>query len=548
MFSNLSLFLRLAIACGLPLLADAATVKLDNATVIGLTNNSVTTFYGLRYAQPPLGDLRLRLPKSVPSYTGTINATLPGVECIQMSPPLRSDLPLSLLTEAVAYTASISTPGVAAVESEDCLTINVQVPEGTKSGAKLPVIAIIYGGGFVTGSANSMSADVVIRRSVELKQPVVVVAMNYRLAVFSQIGGKEVKAAGVGNLALQDQREALRWTQKYIAAFGGDPSRVTLWGVSAGAISIASHLLANGGNTEGLFSGAVMNAGSPVPTGDITNLQPYYDQLVEKAGCASANDTLDCLRHIPAATLLAAGKTLPNLFDYAGLATIWAPYGDGVFLKESPQRLVLSGSVAKIPFITGDALDEGTVFALSAFNITTEDEFHDYVNQYFYPSAPRDKLSPLFKAYPNDPAQGSPFNTGDAYQLADDPMYKRMAAFQGDFVWEAPRRFFLDNRASKQSIWSYFSERSRVADLGFPHGTDMAQALSDANELADYIIQFAATGNPNGASNRTISWPKYDAKSRKMLIIDDDGLEIGADTARLSATGVLTGLSLAYPL
>lgn len=139
-------------------------------------------------------------------------------------------------------------------------------------------------------------------------------------------------------------------------------------------------MVTNGGNTEGLFRGAVMSSGSPIPTGHIEEQQPYYDTVVEHAGCAMATDTLECLRQVPAETLLNAAAALPNLFEYPvsrlfrrwslahdekesgadeilvqGLASIWAPRADGVFLKAPPHHLVLSSSVAKVPFITGDS-------------------------------------------------------------------------------------------------------------------------------------------------------------------------------------------------
>lgn len=120
----------------------------------------------------------------------------------------------------------------------------------------------------------------------------------------------------------------------------------------------------------------------------------------------------------------------------------------------------------------GDALDEATAFASGTFNVTyvpfkdatqtlsaanylcrTEAEFLNYIHTFFYPRAPKDALLPLLDLYPNDPAQGSPFGTGDANQLA--PMYKRMASFQGDFTFQAPRRFFLKHQSSKQPAWAY---------------------------------------------------------------------------------------------
>ncbi|TFK82847.1 alpha/beta-hydrolase [Polyporus arcularius HHB13444] len=547
MYSRLSRFLQLALLLGNAFAASAVaqTATLDDATVIGYTNNSVTSFMGIPFAEPPLGDLRLRLPKPITSYSGTINATQPATQCIQLPLPIRTDLPPELLQDMIAYLEVLES-GAGLPQSEDCLTVNIQVPEGTLPGDKLPVIAFIFGGGFAIGSTAQMPGDGIVQRSVAMGQPVIFAAMNYRLHAFGFLGGKEVKEAGVGNLGLHDQREGLRWIHTHIAAFGGDPDRVTIWGPSAGAISVGLQMVTNGGDTEGLFRGAIMSSGSPLPSGDITNLQLTYDTIVEHAGCANSSDTLECLRQVPADTLLAAAETLPSLFGYPGLATPWAPRADGVFLEDAPQHLVLSGSVADVPFITGDSLDEGTVFASGSFNVTTEDAFRAYVEQFFFSGVPEASLAPLFELYPNDPAQGSPFGTGDDNQLA--PMYKRMAAFQGDMIFQAPRRFILDHRSSQQDTWTFINERGRSGGLGVAHGSDFGAALSGADDLADYIIQFTATRDPNGASNRTIPWPKYDTVNRQALHVVEEGLNIGNDTLRLAAMGGLTALSIAFPL
>ncbi|EIW62477.1 alpha/beta-hydrolase [Trametes versicolor FP-101664 SS1] len=527
--------------------ATPPTVLLDKALVVGTTNDSVTSFFGIPYAEPPVNDLRLRLPKPIAAYQGTINATVPATQCIQLVPPLRSDLPLEILEDLIAYITEIPAT-TATAQSEDCLSISVQVPAGTKPGANLPILAYIYGGGFTTGSTAANPGDVLIRRSIELGKPIIFVNMNYRLGPFAFLGGKEIKEAGVGNLGLHDQRLALKWIQQHISAFGGDPKKVTINGLSAGAISVGLQMVTNDGNTEGLFRGGIMHAGSPLPTGDIEALQPAYDIVVEQAGCAAAADTLECLRQVPAATLLNAAAALPNLFDLPGLAEVWAPRADGVFLQAPPQHLVLAGSVANIPFITGDALDEGTIFATGSFNVTTEAEFRDFVQQEFFPDAPADVLAPIFDLYPNVPAEGSPFETGDANELA--PEFKRSAAFQGDVVFQAPRRFFLDQRSLKQPTWTYTSKRGAVKGLGCPHGSDATPVLTQGNDLADYVIQFVTTLDPNGASNRTIPWPRYDPLERSMLTLlpGDTPLEIVPDTARLEAMAGLTGLSIAFPL
>ncbi|KAI1784669.1 carotenoid ester lipase precursor [Ganoderma leucocontextum] len=532
-------------------LAPLVTATLDKAQVIGVDDGSVTSFRGIPFAEPPVGNLRLRLPVPIQGYNGTIDATQPATQCIQLFPPIREDMPPEMLKDMIAYAGGIL--GGAAAQGEDCLTVNVQVPAGTKRGDKLPVIAFIFGGGFVLGSNELMSGDAVVARSVQMGQPVIYAAMNYRLHAFGFLGGKEIKEEGVGNLGLHDQREALRWIQNNIAAFGGDPEKVTIWGPSSGAISSALQMVTNGGNDEGLFRGAIMSAGSPIPTGDIAELQPFYDQIVDVVGCSGTNDTLGCLRQVPAANLTVAAGTIPNLFSYSGLATPWAPRADGKFLTAPPQHLVLAGQVAKIPFIAGDALDEGTIFATGSFNVTTEQEFRDYVHEFYYPRAPQALLAPLFSLYPADPAAGSPFMTGDANQLA--PMYKRMAAFQGDVIFQAPRRFFLDQRSSEQPTWSFIGQTGASPGLGFAHGSDFVPALT-GGALADYIIQFAATQDPNGkdtpngtASERTIYWPQYETNERRVLeMFDDGGLEIGNDTLRLEPMANLTALSLAFPL
>ncbi|KAM5544412.1 hypothetical protein V8D89_002072 [Ganoderma adspersum] len=523
------------------------TVQLDQATVYGATNGSVSSYLNIPFAQPPIGDLRLRLPKPIDSYNGTIDATQLGPQAIQAIPRLREDMPPQMLQD---FFAALDIPhGPARSASEDCLNLNVLVPAGTTADARLPVIVFISGGGYNSGSNSQYDGAVMVRRSIEMGKPIIFAAMNYRLHAFGFLGGKEVKDAGIGNIGLHDQREGLRWIKKYIGAFGGDPDKVTIWGPSAGGMSVAAHLFANGGDNEGLFRAGIMFGGFTLPTGDISKQQPTFDALVARAGCTGAADKLECLRKIPAEDFTAAAAPTPVAFDYEGVSALqWFPHADGTLLKEPAGEAVSAGRIANVPFIIGGSLDEGTVVAPGAWNITTDAEFLEYMRDYYFPGSSTEEVTPLLTLYPNDPAQGSPFGTGDANQLA--PMFKRVAAFQGDFLFHAQRRSLLTLRSDKQPAWAYMVERDRARGFGYIHSKDV-QCLSRGEELTDYVIQFVVTLDPNGGSNRTIPWPRYDPARRQMLRILDDKdepLAIGRDDAREQAMELVAALSMKYPL
>ncbi|PIL25455.1 hypothetical protein GSI_13345 [Ganoderma sinense ZZ0214-1] len=481
--------------------AVSPTVRLDQATVYGTTNGPVTSYLNIPFAEPPYA------------------------------------IVLAIVTEPRP-------------ESEDCLNLNVLVPAGTAADAKLPVIVFIYGGGFSVGENTQYNGEVMVRRSVEMGQPIIYTAVNYRLHAFGFLGGQEVKEAGIGNIGLHDQREGLRWIKKYIGAFGGDPNKVTIWGPSAGGLSVGSHLVANDGDNEGLFRGAVLSCGTLLPTGDISDQQRFFDGIAADTGCATATDKLACLRIVPAENLTASAASIPNILDYPGLsASQWFPHADGSFLKEPVREAVLAGRIADVPFIAGGSLDEGTIFATGAWNITTDAEFLEYMRDLYFPGSSSEEVAPLLALYPNDPAQGSPFGTGEENQLA--PMYKRVSAFQGDFFFESQRRSLLTMRSDKQPAWMYLVQRGRSKGFGYSHGTDI-QSIARGEELTDYLIQFVATLDPNGGSgsNRMIPWPRYDPAARQMLVVLDgeERLAVERDDAREEALEFLAALSLKYPL
>ncbi|KAJ8496267.1 hypothetical protein ONZ51_g1208 [Trametes cubensis] len=490
-----------------------------------------------------VGDLRFSLPVAVDPYTGTHTVTAFGPSCPQQAIDL--DFLSQLASEAVDFITN-SIYGAVFPSSEDCLTINVVVPAGTQPNAKLPVAVWIFGGGFEIGGPSIYDGSAIVSRSVQLGEPVVYVSMNYRLSAFGFLASQEVKDAGVGNLGLQDQRLALRWIQKYISAFGGDPTKVTIWGESAGAISVAMHMLANGGNTEGLFRGAFMESGSPIPTGDITHGQSDYDKLVAETGCIGAADTLQCMREVPYDTFKKAADASPSMFSPQSLHLAWLPRADGTFLTDAPQQLIQKGSVASIPFVTGDCDDEGTLFSLTTLNITTETGLRSYIVDNYLPTPATDDLDNLMTLYPADVTQGSPFDTGILNALT--PEFKRLAAIQGDLVFQAPRRFFLQNRSGKQSTWSFLSKRLKaLPGLGSAHATDILNVYG-GGEMADYLINFVNHLDPNG--NTVPSWPKYTTSSPSLLTFLDGliPITITNDDYRVDAMNLITELSLQFPL
>nr|VWO95946.1 Carboxylic ester hydrolase (EC [Ganoderma boninense] len=514
-----------------PTSRPAPSIQLDHGTFMGTSDGTVYKFLGIPFAKPPMGNLRFSLPVAVDPYNDTHAATTFGPACPQQS------FTVPVVPKVVQKLVDIIMNTIyrrITRESEDCLSLNVIVPAGTKPDEKLPVVVWIYGG-------------VIVKRSIKLKEPVIYVSMNYRVSAFGFLASQEVKDAGVGNLGLQDQRLALRWVQKYISAFGGDPTKVTIWGESAGAISVALHLLTNGGNTEGLFRGAFMQSGSPIPIGDIVNGQADYDGLVAETGCSGASNTLQCLREVDYKKLKTAVDATPNMFSYQSLRLAWLPRADGVFLTDGPQALVQKGSIANVPLITGDCDDEGTFFSLSNLNVTTESELHSYIKQIYMPAASDSDIDSVLQAYPADPSQGSPFGTGIFNALT--PQFKRLAAFQGDLIFQAPRRFFLNATAAAQPTWSFLSKRFKLAPgIGSAHGTDLLNVYM-GGDMTDYLVNFVNNLDPNGA--KRLYWPQYTLDSRKLLTFWDGiirPLSITTDDYRVEGFNILTNLSLQFPM
>ncbi|KIJ08820.1 hypothetical protein PAXINDRAFT_102436 [Paxillus involutus ATCC 200175] len=449
------------------------------ATVTGISSGSVNEFLGIPFAQSPTGNLRFQLPQALLPYNASFSAITYGPACPQQAIRflIMSGLPAETLDYLTKTIYSVVTPS-----AEDCLTLNVVALAGATPDSKIPIVAWIYGDGFEAGGTSQYDGSIIVEKAISLGVPAIYVSMNYRLNAFGFLASQEVEDAGVGNLGLQDQRLALYWVQKYIGAFGGDPTEVTIWGESSGAISVALQTVTNGGDPDGLFRAAFIQIGSPIPVGDITHGQRYYD--------ASGWDWLSCCVQYaavsagPVRDVARCGESVPERI----FVSAWMPRVDGVFLTDDPQYLVQQGSVADVPFVTGNCDVEGTLFSFSTLNITTDAQLEEYLRTYWLPDAPLTTKQELMEYYPADITQGSPFDTDTLNALT--PRFKRIAAFQGDAVFQAPRRFFLQNRSGKQPL-DICKRLKAVPFLGSFHGSDILNVYG-GHDMASYLVRFVS--------------------------------------------------------
>ncbi|KAA1472235.1 carotenoid ester lipase precursor [Dentipellis sp. KUC8613] len=537
-----------------PLAALAPTIMLDQGVFEGQITGQTAQFLGIPYAEPPVGDLRLRRPQAPAPYTGRHDASKFGPTCPQQAMSLPSEASrIPALADAIS--AALNTMYErSASEDENCLTINVIKPATMEAGTKLPVLVWIFGGGFQIGGTATYgeAAQLLVERSILLQKPAIYVSMNYRLSALGWLASREVQAENVANLGLWDQRLALEWVQKYIDKFGGDPTKVTIWGESAGAISVAMHMLSNGGEPQGLFRAAVMQSGGPIPVAGVENGQRYYDDLVRDTGCDGQPDTLGCLRAAPFASLKAAMDKSPNFFSYQGLALPYLPRVDGDFIKESPLELVKQGKVAKVPMITGNCDDEGSLFSLGSLNLSTTADTRQFLKRYMLPNASADDVKLMLQYYPDIPHLGCPFDTGLRNMLSIQ--FKRIAAIQGDVAFHSPRRFLLKHTAGTQPSWSFLSKRGKdTAYLGATHATDLANSYGPSGELRDYILNFATNLDPNAGGSGTFKWPRYNPNTGKpqALVFDDSVLSpvnVKHDDYRPNALEFVANLSLSNSL
>ncbi|PSK54029.1 Secreted lipase [Elsinoe australis] len=531
-------------------LCAAPTAQVKNGTVQGIYSEpwNQDQFLGIPYAQPPLGSLRFRRPQSLnTSYDGVLDASRYGYSCYQFN----SNFNLS----------------------EDCLTLNVVRPAGYEN-RTLPVLVWIYGGGLTVGSTADPQYNIsgIVNTSTTTDNPFIGVSINYRLGVWGFLAAPTVLAEGGSNAGLLDQRLALQWVQENIAAFGGDPSRVTVWGESAGAQSIGLHLHSYGGRDDGLFSAAILESGGPVGT----NLSPLpfynvaYENLTRTVGCPTtwtSQASLDCLRNVSSDQLYATRYTV-----------VWNPIVDGDFLTDYPSNLGRAGKFIHVPLLTGANTDEGISFNIRGIN-TDEQLFGNLTFWRNYALTPP-SIRRILELYPNNPSIGIPYadksnTTYPNYGL----QYRRSGSIGGDIVIIAQRRKTAEQFVNN-SITDVYSYRFDVplwnatAPIGSKHFDNVVfsfqnisgalgplpkyQSYKDLSlSIGKAYANFVGTHNPNGltigngeygnstSSNSTglPTWPKYTIEGPTNMVLNSNGSFVEPDTFRAEGIAFINSIS-----
>ncbi|KAI9069321.1 esterase 1 [Trametes sanguinea] len=507
-----------AVSFILPFCRGAPQVQLGNSILTGTQNTGQTEFFGgIPYAEPPTGGLRFAPPvlKTDPGVS-TFDASKYGVSC-----PVGGQ----------------SNP------DEDCLTLNVLRPLGTSVGAGLPVMMWIYGGGFQAGDASQYDGTGFAIAGINRGTPIIYVNFNYRLGALGFPQGLEATSCGALNLGLKDMLTALEWVQHNIAAFGGDPSKVTLFGQSAGSVALANLFLNS--NLESLARAAIFESGAqstlPMFPGSRRDRdwQNFVAAVPECSG-VSSNDTFDCLRQASVLTLLNAQGSASG---QAGEQFPWAPVidGEGGVIPDLPSKLLAAGTFSRLPFISGSNLDEGTQFVSTS--LASDDQLTQFLINFIdpaqtgsTPSAVETAANGLLGLYPDDPAQGSPYGTGsNTFGLGSE--YKRAAAIAGDIWFHSVRRAW-DQAAGGHGVpvFAYlFADPQAVSNpaQGVAHGSELGYVFGQPGSepartlsavMKDYWISFATSLNPNdGKGNSRPKWTQYTSSNQPEVVMQFQG-------------------------
>lgn len=448
-------------ACASPAVVDSAAPKEIRQTkagpIRGVVEDGSIHFRGVPYAKPPVGDLRWAPPQPAASWSETRDASQFGPACMQRS---------------------------AAKMSEDCLTLNVSIPETARAGDRLPVLMRIHGGGFVSGNGPS-------GQSAKVWNPhgVVLVTMNYRLGALGYFAHPALRGGGkqAANYGLLDLKESLRWVHDNIAAFGGDPRQVTITGVSAGGEAVQLLMVMPG--VDGLFSKAISSSGYalwPMPKVG-RDAEAVAQETAKKAADGGAPATAAQLRALPAEKIVGA------------VGGYISPVIDGVTVADEPIKLYASGKAQRIPLMTGGNSYEGSVYSPLGF---TEEPLQALLGSRW------DEAAALY---------------ADDFAVSRDRGVTRM---WGDLRYVLSCAMVAAEQSKRQAAWlyyvSYVRPDQRATSAGASHGgeTPLLEAGGGPGPaMQRYWVNFIKTGDPNGTG--LAPWPKADARRSQWMVFDD---------------------------
>ncbi|KAL9074453.1 MAG: hypothetical protein Q9161_002241 [Pseudevernia consocians] len=516
---------------------DLPTLKLPYATYQAASYNpdgDIYTFKNIRFAAPPVGELRWAKPAAPETETDIQDGSY-GPICIQAplkGPQLTGAGASSPLGEAAnQFLAGIPVPYFANA-SEDCLFLDIYVPAAAveNPSVKLPVVSWFYGGAYIFGGKDSFGDILPLYDGTGVLQEsagnVIFVASNYRLGAYGWLAGTTMESDGLPNAGLYDQRAALQWIKSYISLVGGDPTQVSAWGESAGAGSILHQLVSFGGSQDPLFSKAVMQSPAFQLLLDRKGgLEQTFQNFTTLAGCAGQG--LACLRSASAETLQSANTEL-NVQGPEGTFAV-GPAADGNLIRQLAVLEYASGNFYKgiDSLILSHVSDEAFIFV--PLDVTTDAQFSTFVSEVFPSYAQSAGVNAVIEArYP-------PVMNGSSNYTTE---FDRTKALLADSSFQCNVRYLSDAYNGINYNLQY------SVTPGF-HATDLLPTFYDLNidltALGDnapfplipsfgsfaqtyqsYLVSHARSGDPNTYAKMlnvppAISWPKAASSSANEL-------------------------------
>ncbi|RBA17880.1 triacylglycerol lipase [Fusarium proliferatum] len=509
---------------------DTPTISLPQGKLVGVKLNDslpqpVDGWMGVPYALPPTGDLRFRLPVKVPASPDKV------IDASEYGPAAPGK---GLLV------------GPTLEQSEDCLTANIFRKSADKY-EKLPVALYIHGGAFNRGSAHMHKTASMVANAPEA---FVAVTFQYRIGALGFLPSSLSAKEGVLNLGLKDQILMMEWVQENIAAFGGDPSNVTLFGLSAGAHSIGHHIMHYNEGVAPLFHKAIIESGAPTSRA----VRPYnapiheaqFKDFLHAVGVPEdlpENEIFPFLRQQPEKVITDAQTAT---FDKYNPSLRWAfqPVIDGEVIARPPLETWKSGKWHKVPIMTGFTTNEGSLYVSK--QMSESSQFRHFWAE-LLPLLTSKYLDTIEELY-RDPAK---FEDSEYKETRKDmgSQYKRIEAAYAHYAYVAPARQTAELASPSVPVYLYHWAAVSTVNNGAQHADNMRYEVCDpkvivvsetqkdlAKTLNHYVTSFITRDDPNavpGEYPQRPKWEAYDPKSPKVLRFGEGNEElIGGDAGK----------------